>query len=223
MTKFAEIKKLEDDRFPYPDYFRIGTVTFLIPPSIIRVSRLQAMEVHGVVRGPAGIVQKPGHATVNVQIELYFDRVWQIRELLVPLIIHFKNTPFVPVVNFYLNMIQDIDALTLRELHISTMEGFPNLIRAILVAEQFNWRGYITQCPEGSLDGTKEFEFFDDIIVRPIYEVWIDSLFRKHMEQIEHSYFDLINVSNFEEKFTGFLKYLVADIDSLQAMQEQER
>ncbi len=59
------------------------------------------------------------------------------------LITQFKYTPFLPVDNVYLNRSHDIDAVALKSMTLSTVQGFPFVIAATLQMAKFNYNPYM--------------------------------------------------------------------------------
>ena len=83
-----------------------------------------------------------GKSAVIMQDGEEFRPVYYINGLR-PLMAQFKLTPFLPIENEYLNKTHDISALTLQNLSISNVEGFPGLVKATLIALEFNHEAYI--------------------------------------------------------------------------------
>ena len=63
------------------------------------------------------------------------------------LIAEFKFTPFLPIVNTYINETLEIAAVSLEELSIETVPGFPRLLKAKLRLKNFDYRIYMPQVP----------------------------------------------------------------------------
>lgn len=147
---------------PLDDYrMRIGNTTFMIPPLAIDVSTLATIERQQALRVNGSIKSGTGHANVRVEMSLYFNDISDINDEdngLRALIAQFKRTPFLPVVNKYLNEVHNIHALTLSNMIVTTVPGFPNAIQAKLVAYKFNHLAYVPSAP--SLDAIIDWDLF---------------------------------------------------------------
>lgn len=64
------------------------------------------------------------------------------------LISEFKFTPFLPVVNTYLNRTLKIAAVSLEQLDIQTVPDFPRLLKATLRLKKFDYNVYMPEVPE---------------------------------------------------------------------------
>lgn len=64
------------------------------------------------------------------------------------LIAEFKFTPFLPVVNTYLNRTLKIAAVSLEQLDIQTIPNFPRLLKATLRLKDFDYQIYMPGTPE---------------------------------------------------------------------------
>jgi hypothetical protein len=60
------------------------------------------------------------------------------------LIAQFKRTPFLPIESYYFNKIHNIDAVTLQGLNVTTVDGFPDTLKATIELQEFE---YITYLP----------------------------------------------------------------------------
>ena len=78
------------------------------------------------------------------------------------LISEFKFTPFLPIVNTYINETLEIAAVSLEQIDIQTIKGFPRLLRATLRLKNFDYRMYMPQVPPLTViddeNGGKEVE-----------------------------------------------------------------
>lgn len=64
------------------------------------------------------------------------------------LIAEFKFTPFLPIVNTYINRTLKIGAVSLGRLDIETVPNFPRLLKARLILEAFDYNIYMPEVPE---------------------------------------------------------------------------
>ena len=81
------------------------------------------------------------------------------------LISEFKFTPFLPIVNKYINETLNIYAVSLEELGIQTVPNFPRLIQAIIRLKKFDYNVYMPEIPEPYYKGEN-----DDVLVNPYAE-----------------------------------------------------
>lgn len=58
-------------------------------------------------------------------------------------IAQFKYAPFLPVKNIYLNKVHNITGVAMKSLSISTVDGFPNCLRADVTMYKFNHKVYL--------------------------------------------------------------------------------
>ena len=160
------------------DTFQIGTAKLPINPIYLSVERRTNIEQTPILRQPTSLQAGVGHQEIVVSFSCYFYEREQIRKALIPLIAHFRYTPFVPVIDPYLNEEEDIDALALQNLTLSTVEGFPKLIKADITAFKFDWRNYISWPPDDVVTFADCINWFlyrqymksliDDMIKKPI-------------------------------------------------------
>ncbi|MBC7345017.1 MAG: hypothetical protein H5U03_06330, partial [Clostridia bacterium] len=144
-----------------PRLLRIGDVQFEVPPENITVTKRLASKKVPLIRAKSSTMKGTGHAETMVEFTLYFTTLEQVngrpRKVKLPsgeevtyhvnglraLVSQFKKCPFLPVQNHFLNNVHNIDALTLSELQVSTMPGFPGVLMARLVCFAFDYTGYI--------------------------------------------------------------------------------
>lgn len=144
-----------------PRLLRIGDVQFEVPPENIAVTKRLASKKVPLIRAKSSTMKGTGHAETMVEFTLYFTTLEQVngrpyktklpsgKEVvyhvngLRALISQFKKCPFLPVQNHFLNSVHNIDTLTLSELQVSTLPGFPGVLVARLVCFAFDYTGYI--------------------------------------------------------------------------------
>lgn len=135
---------------------RIGASTFNIPPLAIDVKtqttieRVRSLRTHGTIK------TKSGHSDTRVELDLYFNGVKNINDEnngLRALLAQFRRAPFLPVKNKFLNEVMNIHAITLSNMIVNTVPGFPNDIKVRLVGYKFSHTPYVPSEP-----------FLDDLV-----------------------------------------------------------
>lgn len=184
--------------------FQIGIAKLPVNPIYISVERRTGIENVPVLRQPTSLQKGTGHQEIVVSFSCYFYERNQIRKSLVPLIAHFRYTPFVPVINEYLNEDQDIDALALQNLTLSTVEGFPKLIKVDITALKFDWRNYILWPPGADLDDVAP-------TIISFWECIDEFLYRQYMKTLTDPILDEIDRSGLEGSEVIF-KYVPEDL-----------
>ena len=145
-------------------YFRIGYTAFHLPPEKILLNRNQHIELMPLLRSRGSLKRGTGKAQKELQIHIHIPDITATNNVLLPLIRQFEHTPFVPVINSYLNDTLDIDALSLEALQISTVPGFPGAFDVVIQASEFNWSAYLPLESD-----------FDSTICYPIYKIWCET------------------------------------------------
>lgn len=134
---------------PVPDdilTFAIGNVELLVPPTFIQVERVAGTEFLPTLRSKGSIKKASGRHDTRITLELIFPDEAAINDPhrgLRAIIAMFRRTPFVPVYNRYLNLAENIYAVCLHDLQVSTVPGFPRSLKATLVMLQFDWSPYL--------------------------------------------------------------------------------
>lgn len=149
----------------YPDgYVRLGYVSFNLdsPTEEIRISQTATDHRIETLRSRSPILKDNQHNQVQVSMSLTLADNDAINGVLLPLVRLFRRSPFLPVQN---QLLQEagVDALTLRQLSIATMPGFPNGLRAELVCSQFSWQPYMPAA-----------QSLDDQFCYPLLKLWME-------------------------------------------------
>lgn len=63
------------------------------------------------------------------------------------LLSEFRFCPFLPVINKYINEVLGISAVSLEQILIKTVPGFPRLLKAVLVMNEFDYQVYMPEVP----------------------------------------------------------------------------
>lgn len=72
------------------------------------------------------------------------------------LIAQFKIAPYLPIENGYINDVLGIEAVTLMNMNIETVKGFPRLYRTVLTLREFNYRTFMPDLPVDDVYGETE-------------------------------------------------------------------
>lgn len=139
--------------------FRIGDCYFVIPPEFVTVSTVSSNDSIQGLRQSGSIKVKHGYSQKEIQVKMVLNGMNQINgyevespfdynyyvDGLRPLISQFKYTPFVPIENSLVNLIHGVHAVSLRNITIETMEGFPEALSLTISMQEFNTKAYIGQ------------------------------------------------------------------------------
>lgn len=139
--------------------FRIGDCYFVIPPEFVTVSTNSSSNSIQALRQSGSIQVKHGYAQKEIQVNLVLNGMNQINgyevnspfdykyhvDGLRTLISQFKYTPFVPIENSLINLIHGIHAVSLRNITVETMEGFPEALSLTISMQEFNTKSYTGQ------------------------------------------------------------------------------
>ena len=143
----------------------IGDTLFLIPPQSIRSMSSIDYERVGIMRGKGSMVKNQTNREMYVEVDLFFYNDAGINgiptEVEMPngtkltyymnglrsLLAQFKLAPYLPIENQFINDVLGIEAVSLVNLTMSTVEGIPRLLRATLTMRDFNYRIYMPDIP----------------------------------------------------------------------------
>ena len=143
----------------------LGDTLFLIPPTAIRNTSSVDYEKINILRGKGSMVKGISAREQYLEIDLYFYDEYGINGIpyeetlpngqkmtyymngLRSLIAQFKVAPYLPIENQYVNDVLGIEAVSLVNLNINTVEGFPRLLQATLILRDFNYRIYMPDIP----------------------------------------------------------------------------
>ncbi|AOQ24721.1 hypothetical protein MTAT_04800 [Moorella thermoacetica] len=204
----------EDDRdkvlgaFDPDKSLRIGDVQFEVPPERIKVTRRQSTQKVPLMRAKSSIYSGCDHEEVMVEVDLYFHDLESIngtqkiiqlpsgKEMLCyvnglrSLIAQFRRAPFLPVTNTYLNEIEGIQAVTLAELQVNTVPGFPKVLQAHLTMYAFDYTLFLPTV----LD-------FDSVFNWPVFRYYYQQCLtyrapeKLYLEPLQDVYDTIINFS----------------------------
>lgn len=143
----------------------IGDTLLLIPPENIRSLSNIDYEKVSIMRGKGSMVKNNTNRDMFLEVDLYFyngsgingiqkdvklpngDEVTYFVDGLRSLIAQFKVAPYLPIENQFVNDVLGIEAVSLVNLTMSTVEGIPRLLRATLTMRDFNYRIYMPDVP----------------------------------------------------------------------------
>ncbi len=143
----------------------LGDNVFVVPPTSIRcISQIQTEKVQLLRSRGTAPKQSPASEKI-IEIKLYFNNAGGINgtpyEATLPngqnvtyymnglrgLIAQFKLTPFLPIENNYINEVLTVDAVSLVNLRVNTMQGFPKCVEVVLTLQEFNYYVYMPDLP----------------------------------------------------------------------------
>lgn len=143
----------------------IGDTLMLTPPESIRNVSQLAYERLPSMRSKGTMAKDKTNVSQLLEIDLYFyeeegingipyiERTPNSTRLLYhmnglrSLMAQFKVAPFLPIENGYINDVLGIEAVTLQNISIQTVEGFPRLLKAVVTLEEFNYRMFMPDLP----------------------------------------------------------------------------
>ena len=143
----------------------LGDTLFLIPPTSIRNVSSVEYEKHNILRGKGSMVKGLTNREQYLEIDLYFYDYYGINGLeyihtfpngqqmtyfldgLRSLIAQFHVAPYLPIENQYINDVLGIETVSLVNLNIRTVEGYPRLLQATLTLRDFNYRIFMPDLP----------------------------------------------------------------------------
>ncbi len=161
----------DDDVF-YNWTVAIGDVTFFVPPENIRiVSQTETTRVP-VMRAKGTIAKGRERSMQYLELNLFFNEERGINGAkyeeespnkkykftykmngLRALLAEMKFTPFLPIINKYINEVLGIHAVCFENINIGTVPGFPKLLKAQLLLSKFNYQVYMPEIPQPDNNG----------------------------------------------------------------------
>lgn len=143
----------------------IGDTFMLIPPESIRNITQVGYERLPNMRSKGTMAKQMGQNEHMLEISLYFygeegvngipykhtypngqEQIYYMNGLR-SLIAQFKVAPYLPIENGYINDVLGIEAVSLMNMNIETVKGFPRLYRVILSLREFNYRTFMPDLP----------------------------------------------------------------------------
>lgn len=134
----------------------IGDAMFMVPPEFIMVTSESTTLPIVTLRQENTQKERYGHSRRTILVDLVFNSLEQINGFQVPgpdkpyyvdglrpLLAEFKMTPFLPITNDLINGTYGIYTVVLQNITISTVEGFPDLMKAQLTLQEVSMFPYI--------------------------------------------------------------------------------
>lgn len=183
----------------------LGDMSFIVPPVNIRCVTQNKTEKVPLLRSKGQVAKNAPKSEKLIELKLYFNNSQNINGIpyehtyntkykitdtyymngLRSLIAQFKLTPFLPIDNEYINKVLNVYAVTLMDLQISTMPGFPKCLEATLTLQEFNYRIYMPELPlPYEIDGVKGLDenVFASVIHFPLMRYYYQRLLQKGEE-----------------------------------------
>jgi hypothetical protein len=168
ITKILYVEERQDQissLLKQEDYYhklQLGSSVFYVPPTSIKVDKISTTKRVPTIRSKGSIKSQSGHTDTRISLTLFFPDLYSINgpssgndNSLMSLIAQFMRTPFVPVLNHYLNYVHKIDAVCLHDLTVQTVEGFPRSLQATITLFAFEYMAFMPQEPSfvDTIDG----------------------------------------------------------------------
>lgn len=166
-----------DEAVLYKWTVSLGDVTFFVPPESIRVvSQTDTVRVP-IMRARGTIAKGRERSMQYLEMNLFFneDRGINGQPYTVDapnketkftyymngfraLLAQMKFTPFLPIINKYINEDLGIYAVCIENLDVSTVPGFPKLLKARILLSKFNYQVYMPEIPQPENDSKVSLE-----------------------------------------------------------------
>ena len=187
----------------------LGDTLFLIPPQNIRSLSNIDYEKVSIMRGKGSMIKNNTNRDMFLEVDLYFYNDAGINgipeEVILPnkekktyymnglrsLIAQFKVAPYLPIENQFINDVLNIEAVSLVNLNVSTVEGMPRLLQATLTLREFNYRIYMPDIP---IDYSSN-QVSDLVEMNPIFAKCF------HWEVFRFYYQRMISYGNYQKEF----------------------
>lgn len=162
----------------------LGDTLFLIPPEAIHTSATLDYEKLPILRGKGSIMKNRMNVEELIELELYFNNEFGINGIpyttttpsgetityymngLRSLIAQFKVSPFLPIENHYINDILNIEVVSLVNINVSTVDGFPKLLKVVLTLRDFNYRVFMPDLPFPEVNDKGELSSMEHVFAK---------------------------------------------------------
>lgn len=156
----------------------LGDTVFFVPPTSIRTSSSSRFERLPIARGKGSMTKGGQKVERLLELTVYFneekgingypfkDKLPNGEEItyhmngLRALIAQFKFTPYLPIENRYINEVLNIEAVTLRNIQLSTTPKFPKMYQATITLEAFDYLQYMPELPVDLDENSKYYNPF---------------------------------------------------------------
>lgn len=177
----------------------IGDVLMMVPPTSIRyVSQTNAARV-SMLRAKGTMSKSMPKSLRLIEMNLYFNGEDQINGIpyeqktpsgdtmtyymngLRALIAQFKFTPYVPILNEYINNVLGIDAVALVSYDVNTMPNYPTTLQVTVRLQEFDWQQYMPELlPPNADDGEDIYtNLFAKTIHFPVFRYYYQKALMK--------------------------------------------
>ena len=148
----------------------IGDTMMLVPPESIRNITQVFYERLPNMRSKGTMAKQMGQNEQMLEVTLYFyedagingipykietpsgDTLTYHMNGFRSLLAQFKVTPYLPIENGYINDVLGIEAVSMQNLYVQTVEGFPRLLKVVLTLREFNYRTFMPDLPVDDKD-----------------------------------------------------------------------
>ena len=145
----------------------IGDTLLMIPPTSIRSVTHTQYEKQPLMRAKGSLVKGGYHNDRMIELELFFagdlgingipmchtfpsgEKTTYYMNGLRALLSQFKFAPFLPIENAYINDVLGIEAVSMLNMTINTVEEYPGLLQVVLTLQEFNYRLFMPDLPIG--------------------------------------------------------------------------
>lgn len=143
----------------------LGDTLMLMPPESIRNVTQVNYERLPNMRSKGTMAKQMGQNEHMLELDLYFYGDIGINGImdtiqtpngeqqtywmngLRSLVAQFKIAPYLPIENGYINDVLGIEAVSLMNMNIQTVKGFPKLLKVVLSLREFNYRTFMPDLP----------------------------------------------------------------------------
>lgn len=197
----------------------IGDTMMLVPPESIRNVTQVNYERLPNMRSKGTMAKQMGQNEHMLEIVLYFygekgingiadtvtfpngkQQVYYMNGLR-SLIAQFKVAPYLPIENGYINDVLGIEAVTLMNMNIETVKGFPRLYKTVLTLREFNYRTFMPDLPVEDVYGETEGQLAE---LNPLFAKCFNwDIFRYYYQRAINAGEELAGI----EKESGYASY----------------
>ena len=213
----------------------LGDTLFLIPPTSIRNVSSVEYEKASILRGKGSMVKNLTNREQFLEIDLYFyddpgingleyvytfpngKQMTYFLDGFRSLIAQFHLAPYLPIENQYINDVLNIEAVSLVNFNMRTVEGYPRLLQATLTLRDFNYRIFMPDVP---IDYASEEvgviaemnPIFAKCIHWEVFRYYYQRLLSRGNELVNYNYgtkeyFDKVYSNNIILRPTGFCDF----------------
>ena len=180
----------------------LGDCLFMVPPTSIRVISQTKSERISMLRAKGTLTKTLPKTERLIEMQLYFNGDDAINgipyEQITPsgqkltfymnglrsLLAQFKFTPFLPIHNDYINYVLNIEAVSLANITINTVENFPRTLQVTITLQDFDYRQYMPEIlpSDGDFKITAFSNMFSKVINWPVMRYYYQKCIKKGEE-----------------------------------------